>query len=200
MPSSPSSSPPGLWSSSSSSSSSGFMARSEGGGDDNEEEDEWEYWDDGKELTAFWSEIADADRMDPVAAWLRWYPKHDASNSSLDPSVFVTNLFYDYWRIQVPRVLSPSSNISSATLSRRRRLEAAADSRLGDGVEDELIRHLESFIAGGSLFFVHSFLVLFRPTRNGSNKSGTFRSCTPRICVRRARGRQRSAVALWKTF
>ena len=168
MPSSPPSSPPGLWSSSSSSSStsSGFMARSEGGGDDNEEEAEaeaeaeWEYWDDGKELTEFWSEIANDDRMDPVEAWLRWYPKHDPTNSSLDPSVFITNLFYDYWRIQVPRWLSPSSNISSATLSRRRRLEAAADrpdTRLGDGVEDELIKHLESFIAGGSLSLVISY-------------------------------------------
>ena len=130
------------------------MARSEGGGDDNEEEEEeaeWEYWDDGQELTEFWSEISADDRMDPVEAWLRWYPKHDPTNSSLDPSVFITNLFFDYWRIQVPRLLSPSSNISSATLSRKRRLEAAADGRLGDGVEDELIKHLESFIAGGTV-------------------------------------------------
>ena len=129
------------------------MARSEGGGDDNEEaEAEWEYWDDGKELTEFWSEISVGDDpLDPVEAWLRWYPKHDPAESSLDPSVFITNLFYDYWRIQVPRLLSPSSNISSATLSRRRRVEAAADRRLGDGVEGELIRNLESFIAGGSL-------------------------------------------------
>ena len=122
------------------------MAREVSG--DNDEE-EWEYWDDGKELTAFWSEIADNDPMDPVEAWLRWYPKHDPSISSLDPSVFVTNLFFDYWRIQVPRLLSPSSNISSATLSRRRRIEAASDARHRDSVEEDIIKHLESFIAGG---------------------------------------------------
>lgn len=125
------------------------MAREVGG--DNDEE-EWEHWDDGKELTAFWSEIADSDPLDPVEAWLRWYPKHDPSTSSLDPSVFVTNLFFDYWRIQVPRLLSPSSNISSATLSRRRRIEAASDARHTghrDNVEEDLIKHLESFIAGG---------------------------------------------------
>ena len=33
-----------------------------------------------------------------------------------------------------------------STLSRRRRVEAAADRRLGDGVEGELIRNLESVL------------------------------------------------------
>jgi hypothetical protein len=74
----------------------------------------------------------------------RWHPTYDPSLTSFDPTIYCSNVIFDYWRIMVPRVLAPTRN--STSLSRRTATAEATNER----VMRTLLAPLEAFICGGN--------------------------------------------------
>ncbi|QQP39589.1 Ubiquitin ligase E3 alphalike [Caligus rogercresseyi] len=73
---------------------------------DEETRDGWVYYDDALHLTDFWSSLLSEGRSsDPLKEWRSFsrLPESDKRESS-----FLDNPFFDYWRIQVPLILSPN--------------------------------------------------------------------------------------------
>lgn len=94
-----------------------------------EVEEDWIYYDDSVHLSDFWQELVDSKSDEnPVSLWLRLFEQPD-------PSI---EKFKEFWRITVPRLLSPAPGKSSLDQTWNE-----------ERVQRVLLDTLEAFVAGG---------------------------------------------------
>jgi hypothetical protein len=94
-----------------------------------EAEADWDYYDDSVQLSDFWQELVDTKSDEnPVRLWLKLFERPDDNFEK----------FKEFWRIAVPRLLSPTPGKTS--------VDQTWDVKRINAV---LLDTLESYIAGG---------------------------------------------------